>query len=319
MRVVAIEEHHIIPEMRSRMDLSLLPPAHQARLDATVGERLADMDAAGIDVQVLSVMLPMPQMLPAETAVPLAAKVNGELHSMVTAHPDRFAAFALLPVTAPSAAADELERAVSELGFVGAMISGTIGGRFLDDPAFAPVLETAARLNVPVYLHPGPPPQPVAEVYYAGFAAAVSQTLATAGYGWHYETSLHALRMILGGVFDRLPGLKVILGHLGEGIPFHLSRIDDTLTPLAGQLAKPVSGYFREHFWFTTSGYFYDGPFRLTREMFGDDRLIFSVDYPLADNRRARDWFDRLDLAPEVREKIAHGTVDNLLGLRLAH
>jgi predicted TIM-barrel fold metal-dependent hydrolase len=93
----------------------------------------------------------------------------------------------------------------------------------------------------------------------------------------------------------------VILGHLGEGIPFHLPRIDDTLTPLAGQLAKPVSGYFREHFWITTSGYFYDGPFRLAREMFGDDRLIFSVDYPLADNRQARDWFDRLDLAPEVR------------------
>jgi len=263
-----------------------------------------------------SVMLPMPQMLPAETAVPLAAKINGELHGMVTAHPDRFAAFALLPVTVPDAAADELERAVSELGFAGAMISGTIGGRFLDDPVFAPVLETAARLNVPVYLHPGPPPQPVAEVYYAGFAAPVSQALATAGYGWHYETSLHALRRILGGVFDRLPGLKVILGHLGEGIPFHLPRIDDTLTPVAGHLAKPVSGYFREHFWITTSGYFYDGPFRLTREMFGDDRLIFSVDYPFADNRRARDWFDRLDLAPEVREKIAHGTVDNLLSLR---
>lgn len=113
MRVVAIEEHHIIPEMRSRMDLSLLPPAFRARLHVTVGERLADMDAAGIDVQVLSVMLPMPQMLPAETAVPLAAKINGELHGMVTAHPDRFAAFALLPVTVPDAAADELERAVT--------------------------------------------------------------------------------------------------------------------------------------------------------------------------------------------------------------
>src|SRR5580693_2463958 len=316
MRVVAIEEHHIVPEMRSRMDLSLLPPAFRARLDVTADERLADMDAAGIDVQVLSVMLPMPRMLPAGTAVPLAVKINGELHGMVTAHPDRFAAFALLPVTVPDAAADELERAVSELGFAGAMISGTIGGRFLDDPIFAPVLETAARLDVPVYLHPGPPPQPVAEVYYAGFAAPVSQALATAAYGWHYETSLHALRMILGGVFDRLPGLKVILGHLGEGIPFHLPRIDDTLTPLAGQLAKPVSGYFREHFWITTSGYFYDGPFRLTREMFGDDRLIFSVDYPLLNRQQARDWFDRLDLAPGVREKIAHGTADNLLRLR---
>ena len=196
------------------------------------------------------------------------------------------------------------------------MISGTIGGRFLDDPFFSPILETAARLNVPVYLHPGPPPKPVADVYYTGFPGPVNQVLATSGYGWHYETSLHAVRMIIGGVFDRLPGLKVIIGHLGEGIPFHLPRIDDTLTPVAGQLAKPVSAYFRDHFWITTSGYFYDGPFRLTQEMFGDERLIFSVDYPFADNQRASDWFGRLDLAPEAREKIAHGTVDKLLRLR---
>jgi hypothetical protein len=276
MRVVAIEEHHIIPEMSSYLDMSWLPPAVQARLHATADERLADMDAAGIDMQVLSVVLPMPRMLPAETAVPLAQKANGELHAMVTAHPDRFAAFATLPVTVPDAAAAELERAVSDLGFAGTMISGTIGGRFLDDPSFSPILETAARLDVPIYLHPAPPPKPVADVYYAGFENPVSQALATGGYGWHYETSLHALRMIVGGVFDRLPGLKVILGHLGEGIPFHLSRIDDTLAPPVLWLAKPVSEYFREHFWITTSGYFYDGPFRLTREAFGDERLIFS-------------------------------------------
>lgn len=316
MRVVAIEEHHIIPEMSGSLGLNQLPPAMQARLHATVDERLADMDATGIDLQVLSVVLPMPEMLPAQTALPLATKANEQLHGMVTAHPGRFAAFATLPVTAPDAAATELERAVGELGFVGAMISGTIGGRFLDDQFFGPVLETAARLDVPIYLHPGPPPQSVADVYYSGFADPVNQILATGGYGWHYETSLHALRMIVGGVFDRLPGLKVILGHLGEGIPFHLSRIDDTLPPSVLGLAKPVSAYFREHFWVTTSGYFYDGPFRLTREAFGDERLIFSVDYPFADNHRARDWFDRLDLSPEVREKIAHGTVDELLRLR---
>jgi hypothetical protein len=316
MRVVAIEEHHIIPEMSSYMDLSWFPPEVQDRLHATAGERLAGMDAAGIDMQVLSVVLPTPWMLPAETAVPLAAKANGELQAMVTANPDRFAAFAALPVTVPDAAAAELERTVGELGFVGAMISGTIGGRFLDDPLFSPILETAARLGVPLYLHPGPPPKPVADIYYSGFADPVSQALATAGYGWHYETSLHAVRMILGGVFDRLPGLKVILGHLGEGIPFHLARIDDTLPPSATGIAGPVSRYFREHFWITTSGYFYDGPFRLTQETFGNERLIFSVDYPFADNQRARDWFDRLDLAPDIREKISHRTVDELLRLR---
>ena len=206
MRVVAIEEHHIIPEMSSSLGLNQLPPATQARLHATVDERLADMDTTGIDMQVLSVVLPMPEMLPAETAVPLTSKANKQLHGLVSEHPDRCAAFATLPVNVPDAAATELERAVGELGFVGAMISGTIGGRFLDDPFFSPVLETAARLNVPIYLHPGPPPQPVADVYYTGFADPVNQILATAGYGWHYETSLHALRMIVGGVFDRLPG-----------------------------------------------------------------------------------------------------------------
>jgi hypothetical protein len=317
MRVVAIEEHHIIPEMASSyLDLSKLPPAVRARMLATADERLADMDAAGIEAQVLSVVLPTPEGLPPEAAVPLAAKANEELRGMVAAHPDRFAAFATLPVTVPDAAAAELERTVGELGFVGTMISGTIGGRFLDDPFFHPILETAARLNVPIYLHPAPPPRPVAEAYYTGFTNQVDRVLATTGYGWHYETSLHALRMIIGGVFDRLPELKVIIGHLGEGIPFHLPRIDDTLSPATTGLPRPVSDYFREHFWITTSGYFYDGPFRLTQEAFGDDRLIFSVDYPFADNRRAADWFDRLDLAPELREKIAHGTADKLLRLR---
>jgi hypothetical protein len=315
MRVVAIEEHHIIPEMSSYLDTSWLPPAVQARLRATAGERLADMDAAGIDMQVLSVVLPLPRMLPAGTAVPLAQKANSELHAMVTAHPDRFAAFATLPVTAPDQAAAELERAVTELGFAGTMISGTAGGRFLDDPFFTPILETAARLNTPVYLHPAPPPKPVADAYYAGFPDPVSHILATGGYGWHYETSLHAVRMIISGIFDRLPGLKVILGHLGEGLPFHLPRIDDTLTRAAG-LPKPVSDYLRQHFWATTSGYFYDGPFRLTQDTFGDDRLIFSVDYPFADNQRATDWFSHLTLTPETREKIAHQTADELLRLR---
>ena len=129
---------------------------------------------------------------------------------------------------------------------------------------------------------------------------------------------MHALRLILSGAFDRLPDLKVVLGHLGEGLAFHLPRIDFSLPPASTGLAKPVSAYLRENFWFTTSGYFYDDPFHLTRAAFGDERLIFSVDYPFADNQQAHDWFDRLDLTPETREKIAHGTVDALLHLNAA-
>lgn len=254
-------------------------------------------------------------MLPVETAVPKAVELNVRLHQMITAHPDRFAGFATLPLSVPDAAAAELERAVGELGFVGTMIAGNVAGRFLDDAMFAPVLETAVRLGVPIYLHPGLPPKPVAEAYYSGFSTPVNQMLAGAAYGWHYELSLHALRMILGGVFDRLPELKLIIGHLGEGLPFHLERIDEWLNPLAVQLTKPISSYLRQHFWITTSGYTYDGPFRLTREVFGDDRLIFSVDYPFTDNTAARAWFDHLDLPRDAREKIAHRNADALLGL----
>jgi len=318
VRIVAIEEHYGTPELLDAMDLSWLPRSPRERLLDVAGGRLADMDAAGIDLQVLSVVAPAAQGLPAERGVPLAGRLNNELRDIVNAHPDRFAAFATLPTGAPDAAAVELERAVTQLGFVGAMISGTTGGRFLDDPTFVPVLDAAAQLNVPIYLHPGPPPAPVADAYYTGFPHAINMMLANAGYGWHYETSLHAMRMILAGVFDRWPGLKVILGHLGEGIAFHLPRIDDVLTPLTGHLRQPISWYFRHNFWITTSGYFHDGPFRLARETFGDDRVIFSVDYPFADNRRACDWFERLDLGPDVREGIGYRTAEELLGLRRA-
>lgn len=140
--------------------------------------------------------------------------------------------------------------------------------------------------------------------------------LATAGYGWHYETSLHALRLVVSGTFDRWPGSRIVLGHLGEGIPFHLARIEDMLTPFVRKLQRPVSSYFRTNFWVTTSGYFFDGPYGLTRQVFGDDRILFSVDYPYSDNKRATAWQRQLDVDQGTREKLAHRNADDLLGLR---
>jgi len=312
MRFVAIEEHYL-PEDGS--GFSYLPAAVQGRFRPSVDKRLADMDAAGIELQVLSGTEPITEVLPAETATAQAAETNRRVHATVTAHPDRFAGFATLPLTVPDAAAAELERTVGEMGFVGTMISGNIAGRYLDDPYFTPVLETATRLDVHIYLHPGLVPEPVLGAYYSGFPDPVNDALARGAYGWHYENSLHALRMIAGGVFDRLPGLKVILGHLGEGLPFHAARVEQQLGPLLAPSAKSVSACLRENFWFTTSAYHYDGPFRLAQETFGDDRLMFAVDYPFTQNQVVRDWFDRLDLAPAVREKIAHGTADKLLRL----
>ncbi|MFC0437384.1 amidohydrolase family protein [Kutzneria buriramensis] len=316
-RIVALEEHYATPDLLAAtgMDLSWLPMAPEQRLLDVAEDRLADMDAAGIDVQVLSAVGPGVQELPDEVAVPLARDLNTRLHKDIAARPDRFAAFATLPTGNPDAAAAELEHAVTELGFVGALINGTTHGLFLDHPDHTAVLETAARLGVPIYLHPGTPPAPVLGAYYGGLPPLVGRMLATAGYGWHYETSLHALRLITAGVFDRHPDLKIILGHLGEGLPFHAQRVDEMLNPLTANLSKPVAAYLQQNFWITTSGYYYDGPFQLARRIFGDDRILFSVDYPFSDNTVSTRWLSGLALDPAIREKIAHANADRLLGL----
>ncbi len=187
----------------------------------------------------------------------------------------------------------------------------------LSAPITAPGPDGAANPLAPVMPldESAVPMMRIRDIYYTGaFSPAVSGLLGNAGYGWHCETSLHVIRLILSGVFDRIPGLKIIIGHLGEGLAFHLHRIDTQLNPLAG-LPKPIIQYLTENIWYTTSGYFFDDQFALTRAMFGDDRVVFSVDYPFEDNRQAREWFNHLDLPGAVREKMAHGTADRLLRL----
>jgi uncharacterized protein len=319
VRVVAIEEHFSTPGIRAA---SASRPAGGgvaetlAKLDDLGERRLAEMDAAGIDVQVLSVGPPATQDLDADVAVPLAAQANDRLAAAVAAHPGRFAGFATLPTADPAAAAAELERTVTGLGFKGALVNGHTRGRFLDDPAYWPLLERAESLDVPIYLHPTYPTAQVMEAYYGGFDTPVSQVLATAGWGWHAETGLHALRMVLGGVFDRFPLLQVIIGHMGEHIPFSLARADERLSPVATHLKQRVATYFHENFHVTTSGYFTDPPLLCALMVLGADRIIFSVDYPFSDNMTARDFLDRAPLSPADREKIAHGNAERLLRLR---
>lgn len=317
MRIVAIEEHYATPGLlkRTGLDLSWFPGDMAAKLNDTGDGRLDVMDAAGIDLQVLSAVAPATQEMPPGLAVHYATCLNTDLHkSVIQAHPDRFAGFATLPTNRPSAAADELHRCVTELGFVGALINGTTRGRFLDHPRFEPILKAAEDLDVPIYLHPSVPPKPVLDTYYNGLATPVDRMLAMSAYGWHFETALHALRLIVHGVLDRFPRLQIILGHMAEGLPFHIERVDDMMAGVAG-LEKPVSQYLRDNFWATTAGYPYDGPLRLTRELFGDDRVLFSVDYPFADSVRSAQWLHDLDITPDLRERLAHRNADRLLGL----
>jgi uncharacterized protein len=318
VRVITLEEHFWTGAIRDA-NRDAMPRAQSgdaAGKLSDLGEgRLADMDAAGIDVQVLSVTAPATQELDPATAVALARDANDQLAAAVAAHPDRFAGFATLPTPDPEAAAAELARTVTSLGFKGAMINGHTGGRFLDDRAYWPIFERAEELGVPVYLHPTYPAPEVMQAYYAGFEAPVSLALATAGWGWHAETGLHALRLVLGGVFDRFPSLQVIIGHMGENIPFSLARADERLSPVATGLKRRVGEYVRENFYITTSGYFTDPPLLCALMVLGADRILFSVDYPFADNTRGRAFLDRAPVSEADREKIAHGNAERLLGL----
>lgn len=317
MKIIAIEEHYSVDAIERAMGRDRSGPmsALFRKLDDLGGERLRDMDAAGITMQVLSLNAPGTQTLDAETAVPLARRANDLLAQAIATYPDRFAGFATLPTTDPHASASELERAVTSLGLKGAMVHGTTRGRFLDDPAFWPIFEAAEHLDVPIYLHPAEPPAAVREAYYAGFSPAVTQSLATSGWGWHIETGLHVLRLILAGVFERFPRLQLIIGHMGEALPFMLARVNARLAPPVTQLPRTIEEYFRAHVYITPSGFFTTPPLLSTLPVIGVDRIIFSVDYPYSTNEEACSFLDAAPLSLEDKERIAHGNAERLLKL----
>jgi uncharacterized protein len=318
VRTIALEEHFWTAALAAPPGTGPLaawgPEVGDQLRDLGTG-RLAGMDAAGIDLQVISHVAPAAQGLAGAEGLARAREANDELAAAVRAHPDRFAGFATLPTADPQAAADELERATAELGFVGALVHSTLGsnGTFLDDARFGPLLDRFERLGVPLYLHPAPPPAALREALYAGLPPAVAGRLATGAWGWHAEAGLHVLRMIATGVFDRHPALRLIIGHCGEMLPFMLARIDAMLR--LDSLALAPSGYFARNIWVTTSGLFSIPPVMCTVQVLGIDRVLFSVDYPFGSNAAGRVLLDTLPLSPHDKDKIAGGNAERLLGL----
>ncbi len=326
MKIVALEEHYSTPQVRGAQ--SAVEPAFREPMEALGGQpengrsleeigdmRIAKMDECGIDVQVLSLTTPGTQNLEPAQARDLARSSNDLLAEAVARHPDRFQGFATLPTPDPAAAAAELERCVTEFGFKGALMSARTRDRSLDQPEFLPILEKAAELEVPLFLHPQSPAPAVREIYYSGFGEPLDTFFAAPGFGWHVDTGIYALRLILSGVFDRLPNLQILLGHWGEVILFYLDRID-RLGQVARQLSKPISSYLRDNFYVSGSGILSQRCLLQAIEILGVDRIVYSTDYPyqFAPEGGARRFLMDAPIAHEDKLKIAHGNWERLTG-----
>jgi predicted TIM-barrel fold metal-dependent hydrolase len=310
-RIVALEEHYHDPEVLELLGISATGPLGEKLKDFTT-VRLREMDEAGIDVQVISHAPPALQRIDAAHAPDLAERVNNRLYEAVQANSARFAAFASLPTTDPEAAAAELERTVKHLGFKGAMIHGLTGNLFIDDKQFWPIFSQAQRLDVPIYIHPADPHPAVQNAYFGHYATTHPMFL-RAAWGFTIETGTQAMRLVLSGVLDAYPRLKIILGHFGEAIPFLLARIDEALardTPM-----KNFRQYFCKHFYVTTSGFFSDPALLCCVQEMGIDRILFSVDWPYASNRAGTHWIDRVPLAEADKRKICYENAQKLLRL----
>ncbi len=329
MRVVALEEHFTAPSLTRSIDPAAVSRrgfkartapssgANPLELLPEIGEkRLQSMDEAGITVQVLSNTGPGPDLVPGADGEALARALNDHLAGSIARYPDRFAGFAVLPMQSPDGAAAELVRSVKELGFLGALVNGTTEGRFLDHPSYDGLLAAAVELDVPIYIHPHLPPEPVRQAYYSDLPPGADRVLESAGWGWHSETAIHLLRMVLAGTLDRHPRLKLIIGHMGEMLPMMLARDDEVFASDIGHLKRGVSRTILDQVWVTTAGIFTEPPFLAALQTFGIDRLMFSVDYPYAPNHKGREFLDRIALAPADMAKLTHGNADALLKLK---
>ena len=317
MRTITMEEHYFSPAFIAGPGKAVKQSVNP-KIVRTFGlaydlgpNRIALMDEAGIDVQILS-HAPGIEQVEAEEQLTLARETNDYLRECVAKYPTRLAGFTTLPTASPDKAALELERMVTKHGFKGAIINGHTRGRYLDDKFFWPMLEGAQSLNAPIYLHPTPPPKAITDVYYAGFSPEVTNIFSTAGWGWHIETAVHVVRMALGGVFDQFPKLQIVVGHMGEALPFMLPRMDKAMPLQVTGIKRPISDYLRENVYYTFSGFNFSQNFLDLMLQVGVDRIMFSADHPYAPMVEARAFLDQLPISAADRERIAHGNAERL-------
>lgn len=310
--IIALEEHYLDQELVAHFAGESNHNIEISKRLYDLGElRLKEMDEAGIDVQVLSHGAPSGQRLPKDIAVDLTRRANDRLHAAIDENPKRFAGFAMLPTSDPAAAAGELERTVDKLGFKGAMISGLANGQFVDDKRFWAIFACAEKLDVPIYLHPSTPHPAVIDAYYKDYIEDFPK-LASPAWGYTVEAATQAIRMVLSGVFDAYPRLKIILGHLGETLPFLVWRVDQSLSR-PGQKRMSFRDVFCNNFYITTSGNFSNPALLCCVMEMGIDRIMFGVDWPHVKNLLATRWMETVPLCDEDKVKILSGNAKRLL------
>jgi 5-carboxyvanillate decarboxylase len=340
MKKIAVEEHFYTQEYLDYLRSRKKPPMRKLTEDANhnkiektwdsafcrirpvssgekaldVGaKRLEDMDSAGIDIQVLSLSNPGVELFGRREGSMMAMKTNDQLAKLIQQNPKRFAGMAAISPVEPKGAAAELERAVKQLGLKGVLINSHINGEYLDGKKYWVIFEKAIELGVPIYIHPREPAPEMVKPY-STYPALMGAML-----GFGADVSLHAMRLICGGVFDQYPNLKIMLGHLGEALPFWMWRLDDhwVKTPYSKTLKKKPSEYLKENFVVTTSGMFWKPAFMCVFEAMGADSILFAVDYPYESNEFAAKFIDNVPISETDREKICHLNAEKLLALHV--
>lgn len=325
MKLITVEEHFDTDaNVRQFKQFSQVPNNNpfQDKLNADLtnfDQRIAYMDANGIDMQVISDAGNSPQVLPDDLTVAACRRQNETLAAAVAKYPTRLAGLAVLPVNVPDAAAKELERAVSELGLKGGIISGTINGQFLDQAKFDPIFAAAAKLDVPLYLHPGVITDEQKAVLFdsSAYDATMATMLAGAGWGWHMEQGVQMVRLAVAGVFEKYPNLKLVSGHWGEFVPMFIERLDEfTRFADSSKMTHPFSYYYRRHVYVTPSGMLTVPQMQLVHTEMGTDHMLYAEDYPYVKREQElRTFIETAPLSDADKAAFAHGTAEKLFKL----
>lgn len=324
MKIITVEEHFDTPaNVKQFKDYSKVKNnnPHQDMLNATLtnfDKHIEYMDKYGIDMQVISDAGNSPQVLPDNLIVDACRAQNDTLAQAVAAHPERLAGLAVLPVNLPEDAAKELERAVKTLGLKGALISGTIDGQFLDDPKFEVIFAMAAKLDVPLYLHPGVIKDEQKKILYdsKAYSPALATFLGGAAWGWHMEQGIQMMRLIISGLMEKYPNLKLISGHWGEFVPMFIERLSEFL-PFSGlDLPHSFEYYYKKNVYISPSGMFTEPQLQLGLTEMGADHLMYSEDFPYIERKEGvKEFITKANLRNDEREQIAHGTAEKLFKL----